>query len=335
MALPFLVAIFFGFVPMFLFAAFIYWLDRYEKEPVLLLGATFFWGVIFAAGGAFLINTSFGMGIFLVTGSEAASEIGTTSIIAPIVEEFLKGLAVALVFLMFRKEFDSVLDGIIYGAIAALGFAAAENTYYIFEHGFNEGGWEGLWTLVIVRILLVGWQHPFYTSFTGIGFALARMNRSPILKLFTPLLGYLAAVGTHAFHNTFGSLIGGIEGFAIGTLVDWLGWGIMFGFILFMILHERNLLKKHLGEEVASGLITPLQFQRALSPLTMSIAWLGGWMTNRFFQACAELAHKKEQYSKFGNESGNLAIIESLRKELAGLGPQVQWVKIKRRPRII
>jgi protease PrsW len=48
--MPFLVSLFFGFVPMFLFAGFIYWLDRYEKEPRLLLGAVFFWGAVIAAG---------------------------------------------------------------------------------------------------------------------------------------------------------------------------------------------------------------------------------------------------------------------------------------------
>ena len=32
-----IVSIFFGFVPMFFFAAFVYWLDRYEKEPKILL----------------------------------------------------------------------------------------------------------------------------------------------------------------------------------------------------------------------------------------------------------------------------------------------------------
>lgn len=37
--MPLLVSIFFGFAPMFLFAGFINWLDRYEKEPKALLGA--------------------------------------------------------------------------------------------------------------------------------------------------------------------------------------------------------------------------------------------------------------------------------------------------------
>ena len=119
-------AFFFGFVPMFLMAAFVNWLDRYEKEPKLLLGAAFMWGMVIAGGGAFILNTAFGIGLFMFTGSESLAEFGTTSISAPIVEEGLKGLAVLIVFLMFRKEFDSILDGIVYGAITAMGFAAIQ-----------------------------------------------------------------------------------------------------------------------------------------------------------------------------------------------------------------
>ena len=139
-----LVSIFFGFVPMFLFAGFINWLDRYEKEPKILLGATFMWGVLIAGGGAYIINTVLGMGVYIVTGSEGATDFATASIIAPIVEESLKGLAVLVVFLLFRKEFDSILDGVIYAGITALGFAAIENVLYIYNYGYQEGGWSGL-----------------------------------------------------------------------------------------------------------------------------------------------------------------------------------------------
>lgn len=319
-----LASLFFGFIPMFFFAAFVFWLDRYEKEPKILLGAAFFWGVVIAAGGAFIINTVFGIGIFLVTNSEVASEFGTTSIIAPIVEEFLKGLAVAIVFFLFRKEFDSILDGIIYAGIAALGFAAAENSFYIYSYGYQESGWQGLFALVFIRVFLVGWQHPFYTAFTGIGFAVSRMYKNPIVKLIAPLVGYGLAVGTHAFHNTFGGLIGGFEGLAVGTVLDWIGWTIMFGFILWMINHERDIVKKQLREEVTSGLITNAQYQRALSPLTLTTAGLSGRAASRFFQACGELAHKKEQLARTGDEGGNAAIIDSLRKELAALSIQVR-----------
>jgi len=316
-----IVSLFCGFVPMFFFAAFVYWLDRYEKEPVALLGAAFFWGVIIAAGGAFIFNTILGVGIFIATGSEVAADFGTTSIVAPIVEEFLKGLAVAIVFFTYRKEFDSVLDGLIYGAIAGLGFAATENTLYIFRDGYQEGGWEGMIALIVIRVLLVGWMHPFFTSFTGAGFAYARLSRNPLVKFTAPLIGYGIAVFTHAFHNTFGGLVGGFGGFVAGLSLDWLGWILMFGFILWMIGHERNLLKKHLLEEVSRGLISQSQYQKSLSPWTLSTAGLSGKASSKFYKTCGELAHKKEQFAKMGDEGGNAALIESLRSQLAQLAP--------------
>jgi RsiW-degrading membrane proteinase PrsW (M82 family) len=324
MIMGFLVSLFFGFVPMFLFAFFVYWLDRYEKEPIILLGATFFWGMVVAAGGAFVINTFFGMGIYIFSGSESAADFGTTSIIAPIVEEFMKGLAVAIIFFLFRKEFDSILDGIIYAGIAALGFAATENTLYIFRNGYQDSGWSGLLFLTFVRVILVGWQHPFFTSFTGIGFAVSRTNKNVIIKFIAPLIGYSVAVTAHAFHNTFGSLIGGFEGLTAGTFVDWISWAFMFGFIIWMINTERNILKRQLQGEVASGLISQAQYQRALSPWNMTLAGLSGRATSRFYQICGELSHKKEQLARLGEEGGNAVIVDSLRAELASLAPQAR-----------
>ncbi len=323
-----IISLFFGFVPMFLFAAFVNWLDRYEKEPKILLGAAFFWGVAIAAGGAFIINTAFGIGIFYATGSEGIADFATTSLVAPFVEEFLKGLAVAIVFFLFHKEFDSILDGIIYAGIVALGFAATENTFYIYSKGYQEGGWSALWLLVFIRVFLVGWQHPFYTSFTGIGFAVSRMNRNPIVKFLAPVAGYFVAVGMHAFHNTFGGLIGGLEGLAAGTLVDWFLWACMLIFIIWMVAKEGSLLKRQLKEEVNAGLISPAQYKTATSPFGASGANFNALLNgkfrkvSRFYQVCGELAHKKEQLAKIGDEHGNAVIIQSLRQELAALGPQ-------------
>ena len=322
--MPLLASLFFGFVPMFIFAALVYWLDRYEKEPKILLGAAFFWGVVIAAGGAFILNTASGMGIYMFTGSEVAAEFGTASIVAPIVEEFLKGLAIAIVFFIFYKEFDSILDGIIYGAIVALGFAATENTLYIYRNGYQESGWSGLFLLVFIRVIIVGWQHPFYTAFTGIGFAVSRTNKNNLIILIAPLVGLGIAISTHAFHNTFGGLIGGLGGLVAGTFVDWIGWAIMLVFIIWMINHEREIVRKHLEEEVHAGVISQAQYQKALSPWTVTTAILSGKVTARFYQVCAELSHKKEQMKTKGDEDGNAAIIEKLRVELATLAPYVR-----------
>ena len=327
--MPLLAAFFFGFVPMFLLAAFVNWLDRYEKEPKLLLGAAFLWGVIIAGGGSYVLNTVFGLGIYVLTGSEGAAEFGTTSIIAPIIEEGLKGLAVLVVFFLFRSEFDSILDGIVYASITAMGFAAIENVLYIYRNGFLENGWEGFWTLVVIRVVLVSWMHPFFTAFTGIGLAIARMSRNMLVKIIAVPAGYTVAVLTHAFHNTFSSLIGGSGGFFLGLLADYLGYSIMLAFIIWMIFHERNLLKKNLREEVTNGSISQRQYDTAISffqtnaHLTALTSGSFG-STRRFYQVLGELAHKKEQLTKVGDERGNMRIIERLRGELVQLAPMAK-----------
>lgn len=327
--MAFLGALFFGFVPMFMFAAFVNWLDRYEKEPKLLLGAAFVWGVVIAGGGAYILNTAFGIGIYALTGSEGAAEFGTTSIVAPIIEEALKGLAVLVVFLLFRREFDSVLDGVIYGAVTAMGFAAIENVLYIYRNGYLEGGWEGFWILVVIRVILVGWMHPFFTAFTGIGLAIARMTRNVLVKIIAVPTGYAIAVTAHAFHNTFSGLIGGFEGLLAGTFVDYVGYAVMLIFIIWMIVYERNILKRHLHEELTAGMISQKQYNTATSFFQanahLSALTSGTYRpTSRFYQVCGELAHKKEQLAKVGDESGNTKIIEKLRAELVHLSPQAR-----------
>jgi RsiW-degrading membrane proteinase PrsW (M82 family) len=311
---------------MFLFAVFINWLDRYEKEPKILLGAAFGWGAVIAAGFSFILNTASGVGIYALTGSETATEFGVGSFVAPVVEEIFKGLAVLIVFLFFRKEFDSVLDGIVYAAITAMGFAATENVLYIYRNGYLTDGWIGFWVLVFIRVMLVGWMHPFFTAFTGIGLAASRMSTNTTIKVLAVPIGFSIAVFTHAFHNTFSGLVGGFGGFLVGTAVDYLGYALMLSFIVWMIVRERDILKRHLREEVEKGYLSAGQYHSALSFFQLN-AYLsalssGSFLkTARFYQVCGELAHKKEQFTRMGDERGNIHTIEKLRSELLALSP--------------
>lgn len=317
-----------GFLPMFFFAWIVYWADRYEKEPKLLLGAVFIWGAIVAAAGAFIINTVLGLGIYMFTGSELATELTTGSLIAPVIEESFKGLAVMLVFLAFRREFDSIMDGIVYAAVCALGFAATENAYYLYSYGFAESGFGGIVELFIIRVLLVGWQHPFYTSFTGVGLAVSRLSRHTAVKLLAPVTGWVFAVTAHALHNTLASFVSGLGGLAIVTLFDWSGWIVMFLFILWALYRERRNMLDHLREEVGNGVISAAQYTTACSAIRVSLARLNALFsgrfqsTARFYQLTAELAHKKQQRLILGEEYGNSAIIDQLRRELSSLGPR-------------
>ncbi len=320
-----LLAVLLGFIPMFLFAAFIYWLDRYEKEPVILLGAVFLWGTVVAAGSAFLLNTILGLGVYLFTGSETLTELTTSSLFAPVIEESLKGAAVLIVYLVFRSEFDSIMDGIVYAAVTALGFAATENAFYIFNYGYSQHGLSGLLYLAFVRIILVGWQHPFFTAFTGIGLAIARLNRPMLVKLAAPILGWMLAVIIHSFHNTLSDLVSGIGGLAFSTFVDWSGWFVMFLFILWALSREQRWLVDQLRDEVTLGTISPAQYRTACSAWAQSGARLKGMLsgsymaTDRFYRLSADLAYKKQQRIMLGEENGNSAAIQRLRGELTRL----------------
>ncbi len=324
-----LLSIFFGFIPMLLFATFVYWLDRYEKEPRDLLLGVFLWGVLVAGLGAFVINTSVEIGLMLFTQSEATSALATSTLVAPVIEETLKGLAVLLVFIRKRQEFDSILDGIVYASIVALGFAALENTYYIYTFGYLKSGMEGLWFLVFVRVIMVGWQHPFYTSFFGIGLALFRILPDGLKRRAAPIIGFLIAVFAHAAHNAFSSLARNPIGVFVGTTFDWVGWTFMFIFILYLINREKKFLLTHLNEEVTLGVITPAQYLTACTP---SLRWRARLKalaqkrfhsTGHFYQLCAEISHKKVQLAARGEELGNSAIISQLRVELRNLSPHI------------
>ena len=325
-----IISIVIGFGTALFFASILYWLDRYEKEPLLLLGAVFLWGAVVAAGSAFLINTTLGISVFMFTGSDFATEMATGSIIAPLVEEFLKGLAVLIVFLVFRREFDSVLDGIIYAGVAALGFAATENAYYIYSYGYAQNGWSGLLFLTFVRVILVGWQHPFYTAFTGIGLAVARLNRNWFIRIIAPLIGLGLAMFTHAFHNTLASFLSGYEGMVVGAVFDWTGWVFMFGVILWATWRERKILGQFLSGEVQVGTISAAHLRTASSAWRQMFARLSALFsgkyrkTARFYQLCGEYAHKRQQYAALGDEGGNVAMLHKLRAELAQLAPFVQ-----------
>lgn len=317
-----------GFVPMFFLAGIIYWLDRYEKEPKRLLVGVFGWGAIVAVIGALILQLILGQGVLILTGSEALEEIAGASLFAPVTEEILKGLAVLLVFLFFKNEFDSVLDGIVYAAITALGFAATEDTLYYFS-SFVEDGVGGMLAVVFLRFVIFGWQHAFFTSFTGIGLAVARMNRNPLVKIGAPLLGLSVAVFAHSFHNSLLTFINNVAGLVVAALTAWAGWLLMLLFIFWLIYREKTWLRQYLSDEVQWQTITPRQYQAVCAPFGQSKARLlsltkGNFRrTVRFFQLCGELAHKKRQLAVMGEEEGNSVTIEKLRGELAKISPLV------------
>ena len=55
------------------------------------------------------------------------------AIVAPTNEEFYKTIGLLVLFLIASREFDGVMDGLVYGAMIGLGFQAVENVQYFIE----------------------------------------------------------------------------------------------------------------------------------------------------------------------------------------------------------
>jgi RsiW-degrading membrane proteinase PrsW (M82 family) len=319
-----ILSLLFGITPMAVLAAILTLFDRYEKEPVWLMAGVFLWGFIVAAGTALILNTIFGIVLFVASGSESLADVGAAVLSAPIVEESVKGLAVLIVFLFFRYEFDSILDGVIYGSLVGFGFAAAENINYIFN-SFLQNGSQGLVTLIIVRVFLIPFLHATLTSMTGIGLAVGRLNKG-FWHYGGPVLGFLTAIGLHFFHNILASVPDPLV-CLLGDAIDWIGFIGMFFFILVLVWREGKVMREQLAEEVALGNMTQTQYETAGSISAQFAARWGAlagghWRAaGRFYDLAGDLAFRKYQLARLGpeREPQAPAQIERLRGQIASL----------------
>ncbi|MBB5785235.1 PrsW family intramembrane metalloprotease [Nonomuraea jabiensis] len=195
-----------GVAPLPVLLAAVLSLDRLEPEPKLNLAFAFAWG----AGVAIVLGLALSfVGEALFTragfGEAVVNDVGTV-LLAPVIEEALKGSAL-LLLLRRRQEIDGLTDGIVYASMAGLGFAAVENVgYYLLA--YNEDGAGGALQLFVIRGLIDPLGHPIYTSMIGLGVAYALTRRTAARFAAIPL-GYLGAVFLHGLWNgsaTTGSL---------------------------------------------------------------------------------------------------------------------------------
>src|SRR6185436_3370915 len=125
----FLLGFFAATIPVPIYVILVLWIDRYESEPFWMLATAFFWGALVATFFAFLFNTLGGLVVASLL-SPQAGETYSLVISAPIVEETGKAAILFLFFFFKKDEFDGVIDGIVYAALVALGFAMTENVLY-------------------------------------------------------------------------------------------------------------------------------------------------------------------------------------------------------------
>lgn len=193
------------------------WIDRWEPEPPRMLLGAFLWGGSGAAIVALLINDSTQVIGDAVLGRAQGSIVGGV-LVAPLVEEAAKGLFPLAVLLYRRREFDGIVDGVVYAGITAAGFAFMENVFY-FGKAFADGGFvgasKGVLLVLVLRGVLTPFAHPLFTAMTGIGLGVASLARTKRGAWTAGVAGYAVAVTVHGIWNGAATLGSGLDFFGV------------------------------------------------------------------------------------------------------------------------
>ena len=256
-----LASIFLGIVPMVVFAILIWRIDCWETEPLPLIVGAFLWGAIPSIIFAVVFQVTFSEPIHLLGISEEKSFFAsfyTASILAPISEEFAKGVGVLLVFLTLRKHIHSILDGVIYASVVGFGFSAVENTEYF----LTETTWNGLWQHFHIRAVDTGLSHSIFTGATGAGMALCLFSTNHSRRYLWPLAGFITAVFLHFTHNTLCVVSKFTESGIAGSLLYLINNNLIFWFgalILYCLYRECIWICIQLDDEVRADILTAKQ----------------------------------------------------------------------------
>jgi RsiW-degrading membrane proteinase PrsW (M82 family) len=167
--------------------------DKGEKEPVMAL----WWAAALGLAGALIAG--YVEGLLIAENSLAPGAPRGSMLIAAlsvgIIEEICKFLPLALLIYK-RRFFNEHTDGVIYFALAGLGFGLPENLLYTLQFGTEAGQ---------MRLLLTPLFHAAATGLIGYFLIQHKLAGQSAMKVVWPLAGVAVL---HGLYN-FGLVAGG------------------------------------------------------------------------------------------------------------------------------
>ena len=233
-------------VPMLIYLIFLWRLDKFEREPFKKVFAHFLWGAFGAVFFGIIISLFFNTTAkFLISNPSIVSLMGTV-IIAPFVEEFVKGIY--LLHTYSRNFFDNLTDGLVYGGAIGLGFGMTENLLYftIYNNSFEQ------WiSIVLIRSVFSAVMHAIATAALGMFLAKLKFGLARNRKILV-IYGFLIAVAIHAVWNFSMSFD---FTFYLGIIFMIL---IISGFLMIFLRSlesERKLIETQLRDELVAQIV--------------------------------------------------------------------------------
>lgn len=221
------------------------WLDRWEPEPPGALWFALLWGAG-ASVIAALIGNEIGAGYVAGTGVGASeSLVLTASVVAPVVEETAKAAGLLLLFLARRRYFDGPVDGLVYAATIAAGFAFSENILY-----FGRAS-EDLAAVFVVRAVFSPFAHVLFTACVGLALGAASRYRSGRAVVIAFPIGLLGAIALHGLWNASASL--GADFILVYVVVQVPLFLATIGLVVWLRRLEARVVRLRLGEYATAG----------------------------------------------------------------------------------
>ena len=242
-----------AFVPLAVVVAAILWVDRWEPEPWPALGVAFGWGASVSVLVALVLNTGAMLAIAVSSTTRFAEVVGA-AVVAPVVEETIKGLGVLLLFLVWRRYVDGPVDGLVYAATVAAGFAFVENILYFGEAMSDQQ--VSVATVFVLRGVMSPFAHVVFTACVGLALGWAARRPGHAWVWAFPL-GLVAAMVLHGLWNASAVVGDGTTFLVMYLLVQAPVFGTVVGLAVWLRRTERTMLRERLGELVAAGRLGP------------------------------------------------------------------------------
>ena len=204
----------FAFLPAVIYAIWIRNTERYNREKWIPIIVCFLWGATVAVVASIVLEIILEISIASSFNSANIIGLSTAILIAPFVEELVKPFALRTKTV--KNEIVELEDGLIYGAVAGLGFSATENLFY--GYSFLSEGLVVFLFLIIIRSFGGCLLHASATALTGYGYGKTIIKKKSIIRVF-PF--FLLAVLIHAFYNFLVSFdfIGLISGLFLALIL--------------------------------------------------------------------------------------------------------------------
>jgi len=307
-----------GLLPTLIYATVIYYSDRYEREPKPLIAAAFFWGAWPALLIAVIVRVFFQLPVDLI-GSQAIEAV-RAGLVTPFIEEALKGIAVILILVLYRKEFDDVLDGLIYGSMVGFGFAMTGNTLS-YLGAFLLRGFSGLSSTIFIQGVIYGLNHGVYSAIFGAGLGYARLAKGKWQRWAVPSAAFVLAALSHGLHNLVLQTALGMN--LLTVALTWGGLLVVVVVMFWSLRCQQQCLKRELVGEIPDDLYRRLTERGGRSRAYWQALRAGGVgalrLEMRLHRQCAELAFKKMQHESRPEEAGVLEEADRLRKEIKAI----------------